>query len=412
MAAAQQPCPPTMPGILDGLKVLDLTRIVAGPWCTQLLADMGATVWKIEKPGEGDDTRRMTPFMLDAQGQPTAESAVYLAVNRGKQSLTIDIATPEGAALVRQLAARCDVLIENYKAGGLKKYGLDEPSIRAIKPDIVYCSLTGFGSDGPYAARPAYDFVMQGLSGLMSTIGHPGQAPVRTGVPITDVLTGLYTTIAVLGAVHHHHKTGEGQHLDMAMLDAAVATNGHLALSYLMGHPPPQPAGNSNPIAAPANVFACADGHLILSAGNNGQFAAMATVLGHPEWATDERFATNAQRVRNRPALDAAIGQATAPWAKADLVAACEAAGVPAGPIQQMDAVFADPQVQHRGLQMSLPHASGVDVPSLRSPLRFSATPVAYSAPPQLGQHTDAVLAAELGLDEAALAHLRQQRVL
>lgn len=404
-----------MSGILEGLKVLDLTRIVAGPWATQSLADMGATVFKIEKPGDGDDTRKMGPFLNDAQGEKTNNSAFFLACNRGKQSITIDIAQPEGAELVRRLAAQCDVVVENYKAGGLKKYGLDYESIRKLRPDIVYCSVTGFGQDGPYSARPAYDFILQGMAGLMSTCGHAdgvaGAGPMRTAIPITDILTGLYVTIALLAALYHRRDTGEGQYLDMAMLDASVAANGHLGLGYLMTGVLPQRAGNSNPVAAPSEVFACLDGHLIIAAGNDGQYASLCKVLGCPELADDPRFQKNMVRIGNRDILRAYLDVRIAQWKSADLLLALEKAGVPCGPINTVDQVFNDEQVQHRDLLVNLPHSCGVPVPSLRSPLRFSAKPVELRAPPGLGQHTDQVLREELGFNDERIAQLRSKAV-
>ncbi|MGO4328618.1 CaiB/BaiF CoA transferase family protein [Cupriavidus sp. 2TAF22] len=405
-----------MSAILEGIKVLDLTRVVAGPWATQNLADMGATVYKIEKPGDGDDTRKLGPFLTDADGNVTNDSAFFLAGNRGKQSVTIDISQPEGAELVRQLAARCDVVVENYKAGSLKKYGLDYESIRALRRDIIYCSVTGFGPDGPYSARPAYDFILQGMAGLMSTCGQPdgspGGAPMRTAIPITDILTGLYASVALLGALYHRQATGEGQYIDAAMLDASVAANGHLALGYQMTGNLPRRAGNTNPVASPSEVFPCRDGHLIVAAGNNGQFAALCKLLGCAEVATDERFVQNMGRVDNRDALREIIGARIAEWQSADLLAALERAGVPGGPINQLDAVFEDEQVRHRDLLMHLPHGRGVTAPSLRSPLRFSATPVVVKAPPMLGEHTEGALRAELGLSEAEVKGLKERGVL
>lgn len=405
-----------MTAILQGIKVLDLTRVVAGPWATQNLADMGATVYKIEKPGDGDDTRRMGPFLTGADGNETNDSAFFLCCNRGKQSVTVDISTPDGADLVRKLAARCDVVVENYKAGSLKKYGLDYDSIRALRPDIIYCSVTGFGPDGPYAPRPAYDFILQGMAGLMSTCGPPdgtaGAAPMRTAIPLTDILTGLYASVALMGALYHRQATGEGQYIDAAMLDAAVAANGHLALGYHMTGKVPQRAGNTNPVASPSEVFACRDGHLIIAAGNNGQFAAMCRVVGCEELVGDPRFLQNVDRVRNRAALREALGGHLASWNAAELIRALEAAGVPCGPINDIDEVFEDPQVRHRGLLVRLPHASGTDAPSLRSPLRFSATPVTMTAPPQLGQHTETALCAELGMTPADVDAYRARGIL
>lgn len=405
-----------MAGILDGIKVLDLTRVIAGPLCTQILADMGATVYKIEKPGEGDDTRRMGPFLAAADGADSNDSALYLAYNRGKQSITLDIATPEGAALAQDLAARCDVVVENYKVGSLAKYGLDEASIRKRRADIVYCSLTGFGQSGPYAARPAYDFILQGLAGVMSTCGQPegapGAGPMRTAIPITDVVTGLYAAIGVLGALFHRQATGAGQYIDSAMLDASVALNGHLALGYLMSGKLPARVGNTNPIASPSEVLVCADGQLIVAAGNNGQFKALCEVLQRPQWITDPRFESNALRVLNRAALREQLAPVLADWRRAELLAALEQAGVPCGPINDMAEVFEDPQTRHREIALSLPHGRGVAVPSLRSPLRFSATPVVHRASPMLGEHSAQVLQQELGIDTAQLQDLRRRSII
>ncbi|UBM12487.1 CaiB/BaiF CoA transferase family protein [Cupriavidus metallidurans] len=405
-----------MSAILQGIKVLDLTRVVAGPWATQNLADMGATVYKIEKPGDGDDTRRMGPFLTDGDGNVTNDSAFFLCCNRGKQSVTVDISQPEGAELVRQLAAQCDVVVENYKAGSLKKYGLDYESIRALRPDIIYCSVTGFGPDGPYAPRPAYDFILQGMAGLMSTCGQPdgtpGAAPMRTAIPLTDILTGLYASVALMGALYHRQATGEGQFIDAAMIDAAVAANGHLALGYHMTGKVPQRAGNSNPVASPSEVFACLDGHVIIAAGNNGQFAGLCRVIGCASLIDDPRFLQNMDRVRNRPVLRETLGERLLNWRLADLIQALEGAGVPCGPINDIDDVFDDPQVRHRELLVRLPHGSGVEAPTLRSPLRFSATPVTMTAPPQLGQHTEAALRSELGMSAADVEAFRERGVI
>ena len=406
-----------MASILEDVKVLDLTRVIAGPLCTQILADMGATVYKIEKPGEGDDTRRMGPFLPDAAtGADSNDSALYLAYNRGKRSVTLDISTPEGAALARQLASRCDVAVENYKAGSLAKYGLDEASIRALRPDIVYCSVTGFGQDGPYAARPAYDFILQGLAGVMSTCGHPDGAPgagaMRTAIPITDVVTGLYATIGILGALHHRRETGQGQHVDAAMLDASVALNGHLALGYLMTGKVPARVGNTNPIASPSEVFDCADGQRIVAVGNNGQFQALCGVLGCPQWAQDARFATNARRVAHRAELRDLLAPLLCGRARAELLAAFEQAGVPSGPINDMAQVFEDPQTRHRELAFTLPHGRGAEVPSLRNPIRYSQTPMRYRAAPMLGQDSEEVLAQVLGLGPDHLAYLRKRAII
>ena len=367
--------------ILDKVRVLDLTRVVAGPWCTQTLADLGADVIKIERPGVGDDTRKVGPFVTGADGQPTSDSAFFMGSNRGKRSLTLDIASPEGAQLARELAAQCDVFIENYKVGALARYGLDFDSIRAINPAIIYCSVTGYGQDGPYAPRPAYDSVMQAMCGLMSTCGpadgEPGAAPMRSAVPIADIFTGLYAAIGILAAIIHRRDTGEGQYIDAAMMDVTTAINAHLALGYLMTGKVPQRQGNNNPITAPSEVFRGADGHFTMSAANAGQFDSLLRVLGLDPalaLAQDERLS---------------------------------AANVPCAPIYNMQQLFADPHVQHRNLVLQVPHGSGVDVPLLRSPLHLSAAPVEHRAPPTLGQHSAEVLQSLLGKTEADIARLR-----
>ncbi len=397
-----------MANILDGITVLDLTRVVAGPWCTQILADMGATVWKVERPGEGDDTRRMGPAILDPEGRRTDDTALFMACNRGKRSITVDLATPDGAEIVRSLAARCDVLVENHKAGGLAKYGLDEASIRALNPSVIYCSVTGFGVDGPYASRPAYDFILQGMSGLMSTCGHPDGPPTRTGIPITDIATGLYASSAILGALFHRERTGEGQFIDASLLDCAVALVGHFAAGYFLTGVPPVRAGNSNPIAAPASVFPTSDGHVNVACGNQGQFAKLAETLGLPGLLADPRYATNTDRIANCDALHAEIGERTKTLTMAEAVRRFEAVGVPCGPINTMADVFSDPQVQHRQVAVSVPHASGRPVRLVRNPIRYSATPIAPASPPRLGEHTEEVLRDEVGLTEEATAKLRR----
>ncbi|NYT62575.1 CoA transferase [Alcaligenaceae bacterium] len=406
-----------MDTIFQGIKVLDLTRVIAGPLCTQLMADSGATVYKIERPGEGDDSRRMGPFLSDAgKAGSSDESTVFLAYNRGKHSVTVDLAQPEGAALVRALALSCDVVVENFKTGALRKYQLDYESLRQDRPDIIYCSITGFGQTGPYASLPAYDFILQGMAGPMSTCGQPdgtpGAEPMRTSIAITDVVTGLYANIAVVSALYHKQQTGQGQHIDTALLDAAVALNGHLAVAYLATGNSPERAGNRNPIAAPSEVFASTDGHLIVAAGNNGQFTALCQVLGQPLLAQDERFATNAMRVNNRAALQKLLADVVIHHQRDDLLSKLRAAGVPCGPINNMEQVFADPQVQHRELAISLPHSSGIDVDLVRNPMRFGQTPVVHKAPPVLGEHTEQVLAAELGLDSRRMAELRAAKII
>lgn len=403
--------------ILDGVRVLDLTRVIAGPWCTQVLADLGADVIKIERPDGGDDTRRVSPFVVGSDGRQTTDSAFFMGSNRGKRSFTVDIAHPEGARLIRDLAAQCDVFIENYKVGALKRYGLDHESIKSVRPDIVYCSVTGFGQEGPYASRPAYDSVLQAMGGLMSTCGlpdgEPGAGPIRAAVPITDIFAGLYAAIGILAAILHQRKTGEGQFIDTAMIDTTTAINGHLALGYLMTGEVPQRQGNNNPITAPSEVFRAADGYFTMSAGNNGQFAQMLQSLGlEPALAQDPRFITNVARIAHRAELHAILETQTRQHPVAYWIERLSAVTVPCAPIYDMRQLFDDPHVQGRGLAMTLPHGSGVDVPTLRSPLRLSASPVTYRAPPMLGQHTAEVLADTLGKSAAQIAQLRAAGVI
>lgn len=385
---------------LEGITVLDLTRVVAGPWATQNLADLGATVWKIEHPEGGDDTRRMGPHLRDAEGNTTRESAFYLACNRNKQSLAIDITKPAGAALIRELAMRADLFVENSKAGSLEKLGLGAADLRALNPRLVTCSITGFGPDGPYAKRPAYDVIMQGMAGLMSTVGAADGPPTRTAIPITDLMTGMTATVAILGALMRRERFGMGGHVDCAMIDASVAMNGHLALGHAMTGEVPARVGNSNPVAAPSSVYRTADGHLIVGAGNDRQFVALSAALG---LAPDPRFATNDQRVQNRVPLDALVQAALETRPSAHWLALLEAAGVPCGPIHTMADLAHDPQIAHRGLLKRVPHAVGVEAPMLRSPLRISGAETPHRAPPMLGADTAGVLRDVLGMENAAL---------
>ena len=403
-------------GILDQVRVLDLTRVVAGPWCTQTLADLGVDVVKIERPDGGDDTRKVGPFVTGADGKLTNDSAFFMGSNRGKRSLTIDIASPEGAQIVRELSAQSDVFIENYKVGALKKYGLDYDSIRALNPRIIYCSVTGFGQDGPYAPRPAYDSVMQAMCGLMSTCGHPdgepGAGPMRSAVPIADIFTGLYAAIGILGALIQRGQTGEGQFIDAAMVDVTTAINAHLALGYLMTGQVPQRQGNNNPITAPSEVFRAQDGYFSMSAANAGQFTGMLQVLGiEPALDQDPRFATGMARIKHRKALHEILEARTLSQPVRHWIDRLSPLNVPCAPIYDMQQLFDDPHVRHHGLAMTLPHASGVDVPVLRSPLHLSAAPVQHRAPPMLGQHTDAVLQSLLGKTAAQVAQLRADQV-
>ena len=409
------PLPPA--GALAGLRVLDLSRVLAGPWAGQLLADLGADVVKVERPGLGDDTRAWgPPWLDDGEGRATSETAYYLSANRNKRSVTIDLSQPEGQRLVRELAAQADVVIENFKVGGLEQYGLDHASVRAQNPRLIYCSITGFGQTGPYAPRAGYDFLIQGMGGLMSLTGRPdhdaGEGPMKVGVALTDVMTGLYATVATLAALSHRERTGEGQHIDMALLDVQVACLANQASNYLVGGTVPRRIGNAHPNIVPYQEFPTADGYMIIAVGNDGQFVKLCAALGHAEWANNERFITNPQRVKHRAALIDLLRGVTITRGTTDWVAAMEVAGVPCGPINTLDRVFEDPQVQARGLRIEMPHPLAGKVPLVANPIRLSGTPVAYRrAPPTLGQHTDEVLAQWLKLDAAAVATLKQNRI-
>ncbi len=396
-------------GALSHIRVLDLSRVLAGPWCAQTLADFGADVIKIERPGNGDDTRHWgPPYHRDANGADTREAAYYLAANRNKRSVTVDIASPEGQRVIRELAAQSDVVIENYKAGQLKKYGLDYDALRAVKPDLVYCSVTGFGQTGPYAHRAGYDFIIQGLGGFMSITGEPGGGPQKAGVAIADLATGLYSAVAILAALTHRDRTGEGQYIDMALLDVQVALLANMNTNFLASGQPPTRWGNAHPNIVPYQTFQTRDGWIIVAVGNDGQFRKFVEAGGRPELAEDARFATNPQRVRHRPILVPILAEMTRAHDKAHWIAALEAAGVPCGPINDLGEVFENEQVQARGLQVELPHPSGNPVRLVRNPVKMSATPPeARTAPPTLGEHTDAVLAELLGYDADAIAALR-----
>lgn len=405
-------------GALSHLRVLDLSRVLAGPWSGQILADLGADVIKVERPGAGDDTRAWgPPFLKDAYGENTSEAAYYLSANRNKRSVTIDFTQPEGQRLVRELAARSDIVIENFKVGGLAAYGLDYTSLKAVNPRLIYCSITGFGQTGPYAKRAGYDFMIQGLGGLMSLTGRPegeaGAGPVKVGVALTDILTGLYSTVAILAALAHRDQAGVGQHIDMALLDVQVACLANQAMNYLTTGNAPRRLGNAHPNIVPYQDFPTADGDFILTVGNDGQFRKFAEVAGQPQWADDPRFATNKQRVANRTELIPLIRQATVFKTTAEWVAQLELAGVPCGPINDLAQMFQDPQVLARGLALSIPHPLAGSVPQVASPIRLSETPVEYrQAPPLLGEHTEAVLSELLGLDEQAVRQLRATGVL
>jgi len=370
---------------LDGIRVIELARILAGPWAGQTLADLGADVIKVEAP-EGDDTRRWGPPFIEAGGETSA--AYFHATNRGKRGVVCDFRTPDGQEAVRRMVAEADVVIENFKVGGLAKYGLDWESLRKVNPRLIYCSITGFGQDGPYAHRAGYDFIIQGMSGLMSVTGPEGGQPQKVGVAVTDVFTGVYAATAILAALVQRGRTGEGQHIDMALLDVATGIMANQSMNYLASGKVPGLMGNAHPNLSPYAVFPCRDGWLILATGNDGQFQRLCAVLGRAEIATAPDYLTNADRVTNRAALTEVLSAGTGTWSKSDLLAACEAAGVPAGPINDMAEVFADPQVIARGMQIA-PEG----LPGVRSPMRFSAADLALDRPaPRLGQHQDEVL--------------------
>ncbi|MBI2381386.1 MAG: CoA transferase [Gammaproteobacteria bacterium] len=406
-----------MPGPLTGITVLDLSRILAGPWATQLLADYGAEVIKLEKPGEGDDTRRWgPPYLKDAEGRDTAESAYYLCANRGKRSLSLDFTRPEARSVLLELVRRADVLVENYKLGGLAKYGLDYQSLKAVNPRLVYCSITGYGQTGPEAAKPGYDAVIQGMGGLMSLTGvpdgEPGAGPQKVGVAVVDLLTGLYAATAILAALRHRDASGEGQYIDLALFDTQLACLANQATNYLVGGVVPSRQGTAHPNIVPYQAFECADGHLMLAVGNDGQFARAAAVLGRPEWAGDARYAENASRVTNRRELVGNIAEILATAPKRHWLEAFVAAGVPASPINDLAEAFAEPQGQARGMRIALDHPQAGQVELVANPVKFSATPVSYSAaPPLLGADTEALLA-ELGVKPETVSAWREGGVI
>lgn len=404
-------------GALSGLRVLDLSRVLAGPWASQLLADLGADVVKVERPGAGDDTRAWgPPWLDDIDGKPTGESAYYLSANRNKRSVTIDMAQADGQALIRQLAGKADIVIENFKVGGLARYGLDYASLSAINPRLIYCSITGFGQTGPYAARAGYDFLIQGMGGLMSLTGRPdgspGEGPMKVGVALTDVMTGLYSTVAVLAALAHRERSGRGQHIDLALLDVQIASLANQAANYLVGGDVPRRMGNAHPNIVPYQDFPTADGYMIIAVGNDSQFASLCEAIDRPQWARDARFRTNPQRVKHRDELVESLRGITLTRTTAQWVSMLEARGVPCGPINRMDQVFADPQVQARAMRLEMSHPVAGKVPLVANPIRMSETPVQYRhAPPTLGEHTEAVLGEWLALDAPQLAALHDRGV-
>jgi glutaryl-CoA transferase len=402
-----------MSRILEGIRVLDLARVLAGPWATQNLADLGAEVIKVERPGRGDDTRSWgPPFLADREGRDTPDAAYYLACNRGKKSVTLDIARPEGRALARALALQSDVLVENFKVGDLARHGLDYATLAKDHPRLVYCSITGFGQDGPYRDRPGYDFMIQGLGGLMSVTGErdalPGGGPQKVGVAVSDLFTGMYATSAILAALLHRASSGTGQHIDLALLDVQVAMLANLSSSFFVSGAIPQRMGNAHQNIVPYHVFRASDRFLIVAVGNDKQFASFCAVLGKPEWASDARFATNALRVAERERLVGLIAGRLRERTAAEWLAALEPAGVPCGPINDLAQVFSDPQVRHRAMKVRAAHPAAGEVAMVANPMKFSATPITHDvAPPLLGEHTEAVLGAVLGVGADEIARLR-----
>jgi crotonobetainyl-CoA:carnitine CoA-transferase CaiB-like acyl-CoA transferase len=404
-------------GPLSHFRVLDLSRVLAGPWASQNLADLGAEVIKVERPGTGDDSRAFgPPWIRDGQGKETKDSAYFSSANRGKKSVTLNIAAPEGQAIARELAAKSDVLIENYKYGDLARYGLGFDDLRKINPRLVYCSVTGFGQTGPYRERPGYDFMIQGMGGMMSVTGEPddapGGGPQRAGVPIADIITGMYASIAICAALAHRERSGKGQHLDLALLDSQIALLAYQNTNYFATGKPPKRIGNLHPNIVPYQPFRASDGDVILACGNDNLYRKFCEAAGCAELARDPRFATNGKRVENRAELTRLLADVFKKHSKREWLELLEAAGVPNGPINDVAQVFEEPQVKARGTRMELPHGAGAKLPMVASPMRFSDTPLEYrSAPPLLGEHTDEVLRGLLGKSDSEIARLRSAKV-
>ena len=405
------------PGPLSGIRVLDMSRILAGPWIGQLLADLGAEVIKIERPGKGDDTRAWgPPFVKDRDGNDTSDAAYFMCTNRGKKSLTLDIAKPEGQQIIRELAEKSDVLLENYKVGDLKRYGLDYETLSALNPRLIYCSVTGFGQTGPYRDRPGYDFMIQGMAGVMSITGErddiPGGGPQKVGVAIADLMTGMYSTVGIVSALHERHTSGKGQHIDMALLDCTVGWLANQNANYLIGNEVPIRMGNAHPNVMPYQTFKTKDGDIIIATGNDGQFQRLCAAAGIPEVGADARYANNALRIKNRDTCTASIAVELKKKTTVEWVALLETVGVPCGPINRLDAVYADPQVQARGMKIEVPHPKAGTVPLVANPIKFSRTPLAYDmAPPLVGEHVEDVLRGLLGKSDAEIAALRVKKI-
>jgi len=401
-----------MAGPLKNITVLDLSRVLAGPWAGQILADMGASVIKVERPGSGDDTRAWgPPYLKDADGVETTETAYYLSTNRGKRSIAVDIHTAEGQKIIKQLAANADVVIENFKVGGLKKYGLDYEGLSKENAGLIYCSITGFGQDGPRADEAGYDFMIQAMGGLMSFTGTPDSGPVKVGTAVADLTTGMYAVIAILGALHHRTETGAGQYIDMALLDVQTSWLANQGMNYLVGGFQPKRRGNAHPNIVPYQDFETSDGHIIVSVGNDTQFAKLVTLIGQPELAQEGNFKTNRQRVEKRDELIPILEAAFREKSKDEWLGLLDKQKIPAGPINDLKDVYSDPQVKHREMVRNLPHSLGVDVPQVATPIKYSKTDLEYkNAPPMLGQHTDEVLE-ELGLDASTIQDLKSKGV-
>ena len=421
MTSAQNPAPCTAPiaGALSHIRVLDLSRVFAGPWSAQMLADLGAEVIKVERPQTGDDSRRLgPPFLRDDEGAETRDSGFYLSANRNKKSVTVDISKPDGQAVIRELVKSCDVLIENYKVGDLQRFGLDYATLSAINPRLIYCSITGFGQTGPYRKLPGYDSIFQGMAGLMAITGNPddqpGGGPQKVGIIVSDLVTGMYASIAMLAALEHRDVvSGKGQFIDLALLDSQVASLSHAGVGYLVSGDVPKRRGTIAPTGSPSQMYHCADGPIMLVVGNNPQFVRLSAAMGVPQLASDERFVTNQARIKNRGALNDVLMPIFASQPKKHWIEIIGQAGVPCGPVNQMNEVFEDPQVKEREMVVTMKHPQRGDMPLLANPIKFSGTPVQYRLrPPDLGEHTDDVLGSLLGYDKIRLGELRKKGVI